>query len=250
MPTRPQFDCAQQVALMSVAGVDGCKSGWLTVTLDQHNQQFGHAIYHHAEALLEATRSCAVVAIDIPIGLTDAGPRRCDQAARALLRRPRSSSVFPAPIRPALAATSRSMADRLSRSIDGRGVPAQAWGIYGRVREIDQALARRPGAQARVREVHPELAFLTINGGQPTSHSKHRPDGLAERLQLIADAFGNDQLFSTIRSAYRKAEASDDDILDALALCHSALRILHGTARVVPESPPLDSTGLRMEILF
>ena len=44
----------------------------------------------------------AVFSIDIPIGLTDSGPRQCDIQARRLLGARRGTSVFPAPIRPAL----------------------------------------------------------------------------------------------------------------------------------------------------
>lgn len=44
--------------------------------------------------------------IDVPIGLPDRGARECDKAARRRLGPSRGSSVFPAPIRRILAATS------------------------------------------------------------------------------------------------------------------------------------------------
>ena len=49
----------------------------------------------------------AVVGVDVPIGLSDGKPRQCDIEARAVLRAPRASSVFPPPIRSALSAKTR-----------------------------------------------------------------------------------------------------------------------------------------------
>src|SRR5581483_732956 len=77
----------------------------------------------------------ALVAVDIPIGLpsghsTDDGRRRCDGAARALLG-PRAVSVFPAPCRPTLSATSYRDACQLEISArqGGSGLSRQAYGI-------------------------------------------------------------------------------------------------------------------------
>lgn len=55
------------------------------------------------ESLFDDPALVAAV-IDVPIGLPEAGPRTCDLEARRLLRAPRASSVFPAPLRSMLSA--------------------------------------------------------------------------------------------------------------------------------------------------
>ena len=57
-----------------------------------------------AAAVLEATRNCAAIGVDIPLGLPAGSARRaCDTLAATRLGRARSS-VFPAPPREVLAA--------------------------------------------------------------------------------------------------------------------------------------------------
>src|SRR6266540_5294230 len=86
--------------VVPVAGVDGCRAGWLVV----HE---GHAEVHRDfAAVLAALPDDAVVAVDMPIGLVDehvAGGREVDRAARVELG-PKRSSVFSAPPRCALGA--------------------------------------------------------------------------------------------------------------------------------------------------
>ena len=232
-----------------VTGIDGCKSGWLAVTLDISSESIEHAVHLNGTALFEALGDSRVIAIDIPIGLTERGPRECDRAARALLGRPRGSSVFPAPVRAALSAGSRSEADRITRDTDGRGVGAQAWNIYERMLEIDNQLRKSKPLQEQVYESHPEVCFAALNGGQPLAHSKHRPEGLEERWRLIADCFGTDA-FNSVRSTYSKRQAADDDILDAFAVCWTAQRILRGKAESLPPHPATDTLGLPMRIVY
>jgi predicted RNase H-like nuclease len=147
-------------------GVDGCKFGWIAITLDTDSWVITHALHPDGVTLFNAYSESAVIAIDIPIGLTEQGARQCDQAARSLLGRPRSSSVFPAPIRPALAARNRQEADRITRQVDGRGVGAQAWNIYNRVRDMDGLLRSSNRLRERPYEAHPEVCFRVMNGGR------------------------------------------------------------------------------------
>jgi predicted RNase H-like nuclease len=202
-----------------------------------------------ARELLGDLEEVAALAIDVPIGLPDAGPRACDAAARRELGRPRSSSVFPAPVRPALAAASRQQASEITRAVDGRGVGAQAFGIWPKIREVDAILSRAPGLQRRVREVHPELAFQMLNSGRPLRHSKHDSKGLRTRIKLVDACFGPGTFAGTRESLARGAGA-DDDVLDALACLWSAGRIARGQLEVLPADPPLDRCGLRMEICY
>jgi predicted RNase H-like nuclease len=235
--------------LALVTGVDGCKSGWIAITLETESGNLAHTVRHDGTTLFAATSNSRVIAIDIPIGLTEQGVRECDQAARRLLGRPRSSSVFPAPIRPSFVARSREEADRISRSVDGRGVGAQAWNIYSRIREVDSLLRKSERLQDRVYESHPEVCFWGLNGGQPMPCSKHSPEGLEERRRLIDQHFGIGS-FQRVRRAYPKSQVSADDILDAFAVCWTTRRIFLGVATTLPEFPSFDRLGLPMRIVY
>ena len=90
-----------------IAGVDGCRAGWLCICKETETGNIGHQVHASFQSLINQNPFPKVIAIDIPIGLTDAGQRECDTQARKLLKKPRSNSVFPAPIRPALKATIR-----------------------------------------------------------------------------------------------------------------------------------------------
>jgi predicted RNase H-like nuclease len=81
--------------------------------------------------LLNAPPKAEVIAVDIPIGLTEVGARACDEHARSELGQPRGSSVFPAPLRAVFAAlwTARRILTKKSRAIpstsasDANGLP-------------------------------------------------------------------------------------------------------------------------------
>src|SRR4051794_41459090 len=96
-----------------------------------------------------------VVAIDIPIGLPDAGVRACDVQARAALGR-RGVTVFPAPVRPVLGCTTYADARRILTAAGGPSMSAQAFGIVNAVRQVDAAITAHDEAPAV--EAHPEPA--------------------------------------------------------------------------------------------
>ncbi|MGH7524656.1 MAG: DUF429 domain-containing protein [Gemmatimonadales bacterium] len=184
--------------------------------------------------------------VDIPIGLTDAGPRDCDVAARGLLRPKRSSSVFRAPIRAVLGGETYAEANSTHRATDGCGLSAQAFAIVPKIREVDDLIAGSPGLQAVVREVHPEVCFAHWNNGVPMAHAKRRPEGRSEREALI-DAYWpgiRDRLAGQIGGT----AWADDDLNDALAALWTARRVHIGSAARLPETPPADRLGLRMEM--
>jgi predicted RNase H-like nuclease len=128
-------------------------------------------------------------------------------------------------------------------------VSKQIFHIFPKMREID--LLMTPELQSRVFEVHPELAFWAMNGGEPLTLPKKvkgRPheDGLSLRRALLAAAgFPLAELGET---RYRAADVGADDLLDACACAWSARRIAEGRAVRFPADPPLDARGLRMAI--
>lgn len=231
-----------------LAGADGCPSGWLCITRDRATGAINSGIHANARDLFSQRPTPALLCIDIPIGLPDRGPRDADLHARATLAPHRSSSVFPCPIRPALDATDYAEASAANRSIDGKGISQQAFAIYPKIRDVDEALRADPSLRDRVREVHPEVCFWAWNGGRPMPYAKKTPEGHADRRALIDTHFGP-HAFDKVRAAHpRKREASDDDIADAFAALWTAERVHAGTARTLPESVPFDRFGLRMEM--
>lgn len=232
-----------------VAGVDGCKGGWLCLTRRVGGGPVESRVYATARELFAQRPQPAVFAIDIPIGLPEAGSRECDREARRVLGWPRCTSVFPAPIRPALQARTREEASAITERIDGRKVGAQAWNLYGKIREVDEALAAmRPGGPV-VREAHPEVCFWAWNGGDAIAAPKRSLEGRSTRRAMVDKGLGPNA-FAEIRSANRKRSVADDDILDAFATLWTAERILRGSARTLPEEPPRDPEGLPEEIVY
>src|SRR4051794_40997128 len=107
---------------MRVLGVDGCRGGWLTAVVD--DLQVG---WRWAPAVADLLADPAVVvAIDIPIGLPDAGVRTCDVEARRLLGR-RGVTVFAAPVRPVLDCTTYAEARAVLADRGGASMSAQAF---------------------------------------------------------------------------------------------------------------------------
>jgi hypothetical protein len=65
-----------------VAGVDGCKTGWLCVVKDSDTGLVTSAVYNNAQSLIQQEPKPSIIAVDIPIGLTETGPRLGDKEAR------------------------------------------------------------------------------------------------------------------------------------------------------------------------
>jgi len=187
-----------------------------------------------------------VVAVDVPIGLLGRGARDCDVEARRLLG-VRRSSVFPAPIRPILTATSQAEASRIRYRVEGKRVSIQTWAIVPKIVEVDRFLRADTMRREIVREVHPEVSFFFLNGERPMSTAKRKADGQAERLSLLRRWFG--EAIGHALAERERLGCKADDIVDALVALWTAERIGCGAALSIPVRPPLDVYGLRMEMM-
>lgn len=233
-----------------VAGVDGCRAGWVVVLAERQTRETEkphvRLCARFAEVLALSPKP-TVIAIDIPIGLLEKpqpGGRECDRQARRLLGR-RASSVFTPPTRALLEATQY-------EQVRSRGMSIQAFGILPKIREVARLMT--PELRKRVYEAHPEIAFRSL-AGAPMQHNKKTHKGCEERLRALEQAPGG--LFHEIRQAivtalqiYRRTQVASDDLLDAFVLAWTALRIANEQANRLPASPSADQRGLRMEIWY
>jgi predicted RNase H-like nuclease len=227
---------------MFVAGVDGCRAGWVRFAVEIPLLVTSVEVVDVAEALSRRPDDLFCLAIDIPIGLLN-GSRACDKAARKLLGQPRGSSVFAAPCRAALSATTHTAASQINRDKTGRGLSQQAFGVIRKIKQVDDAI--RPECQQWVLEVHPEVCFLALNNHQPMKHNKKTKEGIAERIALLS------QVFPKIEThlANRPHRVGADDLLDAAAAAWTALRLHQRQAECVC-SPEVDEEGLAVTIYY
>lgn len=225
-------------------GVDGAGAGWVAVKMDTTTCQLSACFLETAEI---SQVECAVIAIDVPIGLPEAGQRRADIQARTFLGRTRRSSVFPPPIRPALAARTREEACAITHAADGRRVGMQSWSIFSKIAAIDRLLRADNHLVARTYEVHPEVSFAAW-AGHPMHHRKKLLAGRQERQRLVAERFGPDTLAELYEGV--PAAVAPDDLADALAALWTAIRIHAGDALHFPDETLCDTTGLPMKIWY
>ena len=232
---------------MQCVGVDGARQGWLAVWEQERSLEF--ALYTDPATLCSAHAQAAVIAVDIPIGLTDRDQRAADVLARKFVGGRRASSVFSAPVRGILDATSQAAASRRHRVIDGRGYGAQAFGILAKIRAWDALLQGDSGLRSRVYEVHPEVSFAALNGKVGLAERKHSEEGRDSRTVLLGHEFGFKRV-GNLLAAVPRDMAAPDDVLDALVALWSARRIASGTAQSLPSPALVDAVGLRMAIHF
>jgi len=205
---------------VAVLGVDGWRGQWVGARLDGRRATL--IVLPDAAAVL-AEPDVEVVAIDMPIGLSDDGPRACDIAARALMGRA-GSSVFPAPLRPVLGCRSYEEACAVSRAASGKALSVQAWNLVPAIRSLDEALGDPP--DPRVHEAFPELAFRALD--PRVARPKATARGLAERIRALEPVLD-------VLDALAEAPAGVPavDCLDACAVAWSARRIAEGSASCV-----------------
>lgn len=224
---------------MIVGGADGCRSGWVICRRDDR----GALVVRVVKTLAEACEGLSILAVDMPIGLVDVPrpPRACEAEARRLLPG-KASSVFPTPCRPALACTTHAEANATSRKL-GIGINQQTFHLFPKMREVDELLRARPSLKRIVHEAHPELAFARMNGGKPVLSKKRQPEGYAERCRLLAE-------HGFACPTERLPGAARDDILDAIAVCRTAVLITLGVAHRLGPARIRDSQGLPMNIWY
>ena len=236
-------------------GVDGCRSGWFSVGFDSLDG-YELKVFPAFSELLDYYRNANLVLVDIPIGLPEGpGGRACDKAARKVLDG-RNSSVFSVPTRETVEQAAESPGDYKCAKVTelrfvGKGMSRQAFAIAPKMAQVDSLLrSRHSKATPEVREVHPEVCFWALNKRRAMQFNKKEDSGEAERIRVL------ERLEPRTRAIYREARrrfvgggVGKDDILDALVAAVTA-RCGHGRLKTIPECPPRDCEGLRMEMAY
>jgi predicted RNase H-like nuclease len=231
----------------SYVGVDGCSGGWLAVDYDPDTGGVDHGLYETFTTIVDDHAGADRLLVDMPVGLPEAGRRRCDEAARERLGS-RASTVFFAPCRPVLDAPDHETASALNREHTGYGLSIQAWHLVPKIREVDDVLRASDEARETVVEAHPELCFAAFGEG-PVADPKATPAGRRERLDRLAPLLSDaDGVYESCLDAYLRKEVKRDDVLDAVVLALSASRPLTRVPAVADEEVPRDVAGLPMEI--
>lgn len=219
---------------MAVLGVDGWRGRWVGALLE--GRRVTLLDLADATAVL-AVPDVEVVAIDMPIGLSEDDVRACDVEARRRLGRA-GSSVFPAPLRQVLGAVDYLAACRRSIEASGKALSKQSWNLVPAIRSLDDALGDPP--LDHVVEVHPELAFRALDARVRDPKGSAR--GLAQRMTALAAVMGVD-----LSAAPPLVPAVD--ALDACAAAWSAQRLAAGTAECLGDGAR-DRRGRPMRICF
>jgi predicted RNase H-like nuclease len=241
---RPGTEASEPPLLV---GVDGCRGGWVAAvaTAAAPHRLLEVIVLDHIAPVLHwlGTDRVAMVAIDMPMGLTEAGPRRCDVETRARLGA-RASSVFTTPPRALLRCATHAEAVALGRSIDGRGISIQAFNLVPKIAQLDHALGPdpEPALFDRFIEAHPESAFAQL-AGEPLTTRKRTAEGRRERLALLDEVFAS----GTELLGGRHRGAAPDDVLDAAILVRTAHRVLTGSATILGDGER-DRHGIPMRV--
>ncbi|MDQ3762593.1 MAG: DUF429 domain-containing protein [Actinomycetota bacterium] len=216
-----------------IAGVDGAGDRWVVAVLCEDAVSW--AVAENATVVLDQVAGCAAVGVDVPVGLPEQGPRRCDLEARQRLGRA-AASVFFAPVRAVLNAASHSEACAALRERGEAGMTIYTWGIVPKIRQWD-VLPLPP----HVVEVHPEVSFRAMAPGVAFARKKSAP-GAWQRMTALS---------SVVNVAAALATAPErvglDDALDALAAAWSARRWAEGCAETL--GGELDRHGRPMRIV-
>jgi len=223
---------------MAVLGVDGWRGRWVGALLTGRTVEL---LVLEDVATVLAVPDVELVAIDMPIGLSDDGVRTCDIAARKLLG-PAGSSVFQTPVRAVLQTDDYAEARALSRAhtTPPRAPSAQAFQLVRAIRQLDDALGDPPSD--RVVEVHPELAFRAID--RRVTDPKVTARGTMQRLSALSAVMDVERALTDAPRLVPMVDA-----LDACAAAWSAQRLREGRGECVGDGP-LDSRGRPMRICW
>lgn len=235
---------------MKFTGVDGCRGGWIAISIIDFNK-VSLFLFSDIFTLWESNKDASLILIDIPIGLKDKckEERLCDLEARKILGRKRAMSVFPAPCRSTLYAKDYRDACRTNKKMTNRKISMQTWNIIPKIKEVDTLISENMNARNKIKETHPEICFLALKGN-PMKYSKKTEAGFNERKELLNSIYPHTSyIIKHSLNTYKRKEVKKDDVLDALVASVTATNGINKLTSI-PENPEIDSKDIVMQILY
>ena len=208
-------------------GIDGTRNGWITAEYTGNSWEIE---FYEKLSSIEFDKAL----IDIPIGLSEASTRECDEKAREFLSPERHYSIFNCPVREAVYAETYEEACEVNERKTGKRISKQAWNIVPKIKEADREASKR-----ELKESHPEVFFKSIDS-ESVKESKNSVEGLKMRRKVL-ERFGD----TSVIESFSQEGVTEDDIVDAMALSLGNEFELKN----IPEDPEVDSKGLEMSIL-
>lgn len=225
-----------------LAGVEPVTGGWLVVPGNLQGINLAPQPAQLMPSLadvLDYRPSFTIVALHAPVGVLEkpGEMRTCDSEARSRLGR-RGGSVIPAPSRALLDARSYDEA----REIDP-GLDIVRWRSFAKSAEAIREV--QSWRQRTVYEVHPELAFTTMNEGAPVPYPRRSQLGREARKRLLEAKLPG--AFGVLQQ--RPSGVREEKLIDALADLWTARRIMARAIVRSVEEPVWDEEGVRMDIV-
>ena len=118
-----------------------------------------------------------------------------------------------------------------------------------KIREVHEFMRVNPGTGHFLYEVHPHLSFLELRGGITEPARNGRKPRFRDQLSYLCDVYPSEALYQAL-TAFRHAEASRHDVLDAFAMLWSAKRIATSRAERLPSMPVYDARGFDMAVWY
>jgi len=194
-----------------LAAVVGSKAGWFVLRETPLPGPWSWFVADTFDAAMQRLESYEVVAVDAPLSLAEL-PAQPEDTGEGGIR------------------------DRYRRPPE-------------KIREVHEYMHANPGSGHFLYEVHPHLSFLELKGGVADQQPADSKPRFRDQLSFLCDIFPSDALYQAL-TAFRHAEASRHDILDAFAMLWSAKRIATSRAERLPSMPVYDAGGFDMAIWY
>ncbi|MBC5862808.1 DUF429 domain-containing protein [Flavobacterium turcicum] len=232
---------------MKSVGIDGCRSGWITVSSEMEVYKFDTI-----QNVINFYGDDCFYLIDMPIGLPDKeNPvRACEKLMRLNLDKKRKSSVFGVPCREALLASNFDNANKINKLILGKGISKQSFFIFKKIQELDNVLLNNSN-KIKIYESHPEIVFHFLNNEKSMIFSKKTENGIKERLEIL-EIFDKrvKMVYNSSLSKFLRKDVAKDDIIDAMSLAISGCKLPNRIIETMPSEIQYDSSGLQMAIYY
>ena len=120
------------------------------------------------------------------------------------------------------------------------------------IAELNELMLGNYTARAKTREAHRELCFWCLNGGRPMEHAKTRPEGIAERLGVLAEYLPWIRALCAGVSSESRRPIPVAVVVDSLAAALTAVASHPSLSSLqsLPTEPQRDARGLRMEMIY